>query len=63
MTISVSVTGLSANRKIRAVKFDKQQILLVCNKYISYVINIVIIAAVAAGVGVFVWGLYIGATS
>jgi hypothetical protein len=42
---------------------SRQHILLLVNKYLAYLINIVIIAALLAGVGYFVYGLYLFAIS
>jgi hypothetical protein len=45
------------------MKLDKQQIILITTKYLSYFINIIIIAAIAGVVGGWIYMLYQSATS
>ncbi len=45
------------------MKFDKQQIILFTTKYLSYLINIVIILAIAGAVGGWIYLLYQSAIS
>jgi hypothetical protein len=41
------------------VKIDKEKIVLVVTKYLSYLINFIIIAAVVGFVAWFIWGLVV----
>lgn len=45
------------------MKLDKQQIILFTTKYLSYFINIIIIAAVVGAVGGWIYMLYQSAIS
>lgn len=44
-------------------KFDRKQVVITISKYISYAINITIVAAIVGVVWFCIWGLIISASS